>query len=188
MPSHDPALFPPLADEEMSAAQSRLVESYRRGDFLSNVVRVFARHTELFAAYKPFGLFAMRGSSLPPRLRELAILRIGVLNHCDYEWSHHVEISRAAGVPDEVIERVRRGSADPAWSEAERAVLVATEALHARADVPAPAMAELARWLLPQQVFELVATVGNYVMITMILNTFEVPLEPGYVRLDGTAA
>ncbi|MGH3281572.1 MAG: carboxymuconolactone decarboxylase family protein [Trebonia sp.] len=66
---------------------------------------------------------------MDPRLRELVILRIAVLNRADYEWHAHESVARQCGIPDAEITAVRHGPEHPDFESAERAVLAYTDAM-----------------------------------------------------------
>ena len=89
----------PLAPEEMPA---EIAEMF--GDFpLLNIFRTIAHHPELMKRWMVFGNHVLGNSSLSPRDRELAILRVGSRCRSGYEWSQHVRIALDAGLSEEEI-------------------------------------------------------------------------------------
>ena len=117
---------------------------------------------------------AIRGDlSLPPRLRELAILSIAVLNRADYEWiQHEKEFLAVGGRADQLsaIRGPRTALADVRrFDEAERATLALTYEM-TRDIVVTEATMRRVRALLPnQQVVELVGTIAGYNMVSRFL-------------------
>ncbi|QIY93650.2 carboxymuconolactone decarboxylase family protein [Streptomyces sp. S1D4-11] len=74
----------------------------------SNVLGLFAQHPELATAFLGYNRYLLGGgSTLSPRTRELAILRVAWRRRCQYEWVQHVLIARKAGVTDEEIDAIR---------------------------------------------------------------------------------
>jgi alkylhydroperoxidase family enzyme len=67
-----------------------------------------ARHPDLAKAFLTFSYLTYR-STLPPRIRETAILRVAHRTGCAYEWVHHVGFGKEAGLTDEDIAAIRRG-------------------------------------------------------------------------------
>ena len=120
-----------------------------------------------------------RHNDLPPRERELAILRIGFLCRSGYEWAQHEAIALRAGVTPQEVARVKLGPEAPAWSAADRSVLAATDELHDGQFISDPTWAELAAHFTEKQCMDLVFTVAQYTQVSMILNTFGVQLDPG---------
>src|SRR5688572_13271284 len=103
-----PPRLPPLAPDQLSDDQRELVDMFG-GEQALNIFKTLVRHPGLFRKWLPFGGKLLQGAKLPPRERELVILRTAVLCGADYEWAQHVAIARTAGVTDEEIERVAAG-------------------------------------------------------------------------------
>src|SRR5262249_24116757 len=96
-----------------------------------------------------------------------------------YEWVQHVPIAQATGATAAQVAALERGqiTAD-AFDAVERAVLrFATEVL---CDVRASeaAFTEIAQHLSPQEIVELIVTVGHYMLTPRILETAAVALDP----------
>jgi len=169
----------PLAEEAIDAdTRTR----FGAGPML-NIFRTLAHHPKLMKRWLVFGNHVLAKSTLAPRERELAILRVGWLCRAGYEWGQHVAIAREAGLRDEEIERVPRGPDAPGWSPLERAVLRAADELHEDQFVSDATFAELASHYDERQLLDLVFTVGQYHLVSMALNTFGVQPEPGSPRL-----
>ena len=80
-----------------------------------NIFRVMMNHPALTRRWTVFAGHVLQKQTLPPRERELLILRIGWLNQSAYEWAQHVEIAKRAGVTPEDVEQVKQGPA-ASWS------------------------------------------------------------------------
>ena len=68
-----------------------------RPDF--NIYKTLAHHVDLYNRWSPLGRFVLDGSSLPPREREMVMLRMGWLCQSEYEWAQHARIAQSAGRP-----------------------------------------------------------------------------------------
>ncbi len=145
-----------------------------------NIFKTLAHHPKLAGAFGRWGNQILFKSSLTPRDRELAILRVGWLCRAAYEWGHHVAIARDnAGMTDADIERARVGPL--AGSEADDDVLLrAVDELVGDHFISPATWALLARRYTEIQLIDLVFTVGQYTMVSMALNSFGVQLEEGY--------
>ncbi len=111
-----------------------------------NVFATLVRHQDLYRRWMPFANHVLFKSSLPPREREMAILRIGWLCRSGYEFHQHTRIGKQAGLSDAEIERLKSGADAPGWTEAESALLRAVDELHgdqfiSDADLAAPRQA-----------------------------------------------
>lgn len=112
-------------------------------------------------------------SAVPPRLRELVILRVATLNRAPYEFAAHLPHARAAGLPDAAIEAVRGGAAYDFDAEA-REVLALTDAMTRDVQVPDAVMAPILARYEPRVAVELVATVAAYNMVSRFLEALAI--------------
>lgn len=176
---------------------------YRRAEDLAEADRdLLARPINLFRAlaHNPDGLRAFHGvgewirygGQLDARLRELAILRVGYVTRCAYEFSHHVRVGRDFGLTDEDIELVRR----PAGAEADDGAAVVIQAATEITEdlgLADETWQRLAGLLGDAVAVELVLVVAHYCAVVRVLNSLKVDVEPdyeGYLRefpLDGPA-
>ncbi|MFB4309661.1 carboxymuconolactone decarboxylase family protein [Actinomadura sp. GTD37] len=171
--------LPPLPedewDDETRAALAVLLPERRlnprgAGDALATL----ARYPALTRAFLTFSRHVMLDSTLPPRLRELAILRVARRRGCAYEWSHHVRLAAKAGLAPDEIEDAGRGEAAGAL---EKAVLAAVDELDGDSAVSEGTWAALGGHLDERQRMDLVFTVGAYCLMAMAFNTFGVEPE-----------
>ncbi len=166
---------PPLPLEEIP---EELRVRLGGGGPVLNIFRTLARHPKLLKRWLVFGGHVLSKSTLPPRERELVILRIGWLCRSGYEWGQHVVIGRHVGLGDEEIERIAEGPEAPGWSDDDRALLRAVDELHDDAFVADATWKALAARWNTQQLMDLVFTVGQYNLVSMALNTLGVQLDP----------
>jgi 4-carboxymuconolactone decarboxylase len=169
----------PLSDEEMDAT---LPEAKLGGPTL-NIFGTLARHPKLLKAWFPFGNHVLFENSLTPREREIVILRVGWLSRSGYEWGQHVVIGRREGLDDADFDRIREGPDAEGWSDTERALLRATDELHGDAFVSDATWQSLGP-LPDEQRLDLVFTVGQYMLVSMALNTLGVQIDEGYGGLE----
>jgi alkylhydroperoxidase family enzyme len=142
-------------------------------------IRTMLIHPELFQAQMTMGI-ALAGGSLPPRERELAILRNAWLCGAPYEWGEHVNIARdRCGMSAEDVERCTQGSAAEGWTEHERAVLKGVEEFHADHALSNETWNVLAKSWDQKQLMEFPILIGSYIMTALQQNTIRMPLEAG---------
>jgi len=173
----------PLPDEQIDPEVLGRIRQGPTGGTVLNIFRTLANHPGLMKRWLVFGNHVLGKSTLPAREREIAILRIGFLCRSGYEWGQHVAIGKAVGLSDEEIARIAEGAEAPGWSASDRALLRATDELHADAFISDATWAELASSLSTQQLMDLVFTVGQYNLVSMALNSFGVQPEPGLAPL-----
>jgi alkylhydroperoxidase family enzyme len=118
------------------------------------------------------------------RERELVIDRTCALAGCEYEWGVHVAIfAEAAQLSgEEVAATAAEGSAASCWTPAERALLQAAEALHARATLTDQEFNELRTHYDEPQVLEILLLCGFYRTVAYVANGLALPLEATAAR------
>ncbi|HJY39194.1 MAG TPA: carboxymuconolactone decarboxylase family protein, partial [Steroidobacteraceae bacterium] len=141
------------------------------------VFATLVRHQDLYRRWLPFANHVLFKSSLPAREREMAILRIGWLCRCGYEFHQHTRIGKASGLSDQEIERLQSDPAAAGWSEAESALLQAVDDLHGDQFIKDATWERLSKHYDTHQVIDLVFAVGQYTLVSMALNTFGVQIE-----------
>lgn len=137
------------------------------------------RHPRLYYNQVKLGLDLNRYGALPPRERELVILRTAWLVRSPFEWGEHVTFGKKLGLTSEEIERITQGSAAEGWSEHDRAVLRGVEELHFDHALSDATWTALAKSWNEQQLIELPGLVGSYTLTAMIFNSLRVGLMPG---------
>ena len=162
--------------------ESNLTEAQR--DLLAsrsslNIYRTLAHHPDLYNRWSPLGQFILNGSSISPRHREMAMLRMGWLCQSPYEWSQHARIAKAAaGMTEAEIRHIAEGPSAIGWSDIDRAVLTMTDELRYDAMISDETWVNLRKVYSDKQVMELLFTAGQYQLVSMALNTLGIQLEP----------
>jgi 4-carboxymuconolactone decarboxylase len=169
----------PLEPAEWTDEQREVLAPFAGRDHVPNIFTTLAHHPQLLKRWLVFATHILQKSSLPPREREMLILRIGWLCRSEYEWGQHVQIGKGSGLDDADIARISAGPNAPGWTEAESALLRATDELHRDARIGDATWAVLSRYFDTQQILDLVFTVGNYNLVSMALNTLGVRLDAG---------
>jgi alkylhydroperoxidase family enzyme len=174
----------PLAPEQFGKEAQEIAESMRAffGSKEAGVPKTFAtmaKHPGLYRGQMKLGLELNRKGKLPPREREMVILRTAWLVRSPFEWGEHVGYGKKLGLTGEEIERITHGSTAPGWSEHDRAVLRAVEELIGDYAVSDETWKILARSWNEQQLIELPGLVGSYTLTAMIYNTLRFGLLEG---------
>ena len=105
---------------------------------------------------------------LDPQLRELAILRTGIVGDSRFEYSQHMKVARTANIPEDKLAAIKGWTTSGLFSPAERAVMAATDELLARNLVEDATFAELKRHLSDPQILELFYAIGLWRMHGLI--------------------
>jgi AhpD family alkylhydroperoxidase len=151
-----------------------------------NALSTLVHHPALTKAFLRFNTHLTFSSTLPPRVRELAILRVAHRRGCAYEWTHHVTLAKEAGLRDDEIAAVRRGSDGWAAGEFERAVLNGVDELDEKSQLSDQTWAALGERLNDRERMDYIFTVGCYTLLAMAFNTFGVQPEDTAEGADET--
>jgi 4-carboxymuconolactone decarboxylase len=130
---------------------------------------------DLADKWQHFGAALRYGTSLPPRLSELAILVTAQAWACQLEWHLHEGYARGAGLEQAIIDSVKAGvrpQADAAALDVYDYCDELQRLKRVSEDVYQRALARLGTI----GVVELTALSGYYTMVAMTLNAHEFPL------------
>jgi alkylhydroperoxidase family enzyme len=146
------------------------IRARRAGGKLLNLDRMLLQSPAFAQGWNAmFG--TIRGKlAVPGKLRELAIMSIGVINKADYEWFQHEGEFLKAGGTKEQLQALKNPTAALTdakhFDEAERAALALTWEM-TRNIVVKPATMKRIRAVLPDpQVVELIGTIAGYNMVS----------------------
>jgi alkylhydroperoxidase family enzyme len=142
------------------------------------ILRTLAHDEPLLAPFLGWAAALAGRGALARRDSELLALRAAHLCRSAYEWAHHVEYGRTAGLSDDEIARVRAGPEALGWSERDRRLLRAADELHATQQLSDRTWQELRAEFGDPQLVEIPLVVGHYTMLSMLANATGVPLEP----------
>lgn len=178
--------------EKVQIATCRLIGGIRGIDDMSpppvetipEIMFTLCRFPELWQAVMDVTI-PLQGpaSKLPHRERKIAILRTGWLCGAPYEFGEHVGQAKRLGFTEAEIEAVVVGSAHPAWTDHERAVLEAVEELHESAMICDDTWSALARGFDEAQLFEFLILVGQFTATAYFQNALRLRLESNNVGL-----
>lgn len=141
-----------------------------------NVNRMMAHAPTLMVAYSKLGAALLRKGALEPTLRELVILRIGVLCDSDYEWYQHVSVGRAVGLPDGKINAMKSGDFS-LLTDREKIAVAYAEEIKAQGRVGDATFDRARAEFSPGELVELNLVTGFYIMTAGHLLTLEIEKE-----------
>jgi alkylhydroperoxidase family enzyme len=142
-----------------------------------NVLGTFAHHPELTSAFMQFNAHVLYRSTLSPRQRELAVLRVAALRDATYEWEQHARMALDCDIDEAEVARVADGPDAPGWSPIDQAMLRAVDELVDDATITDTTWAVLRGALDDRQVLDLIFTVGTYDLLAMALRVCGTPLD-----------
>jgi alkylhydroperoxidase family enzyme len=171
---------PTVSPEKLQGEARQILDRSALNGRTLNIFTTLIHHPKLMKRWQVFGTHVLNKSTLPPRERELLILRIGWLCRCEYEFGQHVVIGKQAGLSDEEIERITRGPDAAGWEPFDATLLRAADELHADAFLSDETWQALAQRYDTRQMIDVVFTVGQYNLVSMALNSLGVQLDEGF--------
>ncbi len=175
--------IPPISlakADDKAKEQLERVSQFRGNDVtVLNVFGTLGQHPELLRRWLVFANHVLSGSTLPGRIRELAILRVGWLCGSPYEWGQHIIIAGKEGITDVEIHEIAIGPDAPGWAPNEAAVLRAADELHFISTISDQTWGTLADSYSQQQCMDLVFAIGQYHLVSFALNAFGVERDDG---------
>jgi 4-carboxymuconolactone decarboxylase len=170
-------LVPADPDDEITA---EVFDVFRReGREPIVLYRALANAPRMLRAYSTLARGLRYDAKSPRALRELCILRTAQLVGSEYEWSHHRVMAEKAGVSPEKLATLAAWRDSDVFDDAERAVLRATEEIHAIA-LSDDAFADLERALGREQTVEIVLLASFYESVARMIQALGIEVEPEY--------
>jgi 4-carboxymuconolactone decarboxylase len=142
-------------------------------------LRAALHRPELADKWQQLGELLRYRISLPPAVREIAILVTARRWNCQVEWFMHAIAAKQSGVPADVIEDIRQGRRPSGADEKALAVHDFSAELTVRGTVGQSIYDRIRRDWGDVGVVELTALIGYYTMVAMTLNAHEIPLPDG---------
>lgn len=182
---------PPLEPADWNDETAELLERFTRpgadgSPRLLNIFKTLAHNPHLLRRWTVFANHILFKSSLPPRDRELVILRIGWQCKAEYEWGQHVVIGKREGLSSADIEAIAQGPDAPGLNSWDATLLRAADELHGDAMLSDASWSALGERYSNEQLIDLVFTIGQYNLVSMALNTFGVQLDEGIAGFEET--
>jgi 4-carboxymuconolactone decarboxylase len=154
---------------ELAEMEARIMASRGR---ISPLYQVLLNSPAVVEGWEAMLTAIRQKTSLTPRVREMVILRVAVLNRAPYEFEAHVPHARSAGIPDALIDQLRQDvppDAIAGLDDGERDVLALTDAMTRDIEVPDACFDPVNKRFGSQGTLELAATVAAYNMVSRFL-------------------
>ena len=170
--------LPALSVEEMTPQQREVHDRIvgRRGR-LGGPYPVWLRNPQLCERAEALGAYVRFESSLPLKLRELSILLTARFWDAQYSWNAHVDTAVAAGISRDAVDAIA-GKREPAFAEADERIFYQFSMELLRDPYVSEKTFEGARQQFGESgVVDIVASIGSFSMLAMVLNAFLVDLK-----------
>ncbi len=168
----------PLTDAEMTPEQAAVVKPVK-SDMVLNIMRTLGRAPKALVGFKAWGGYVLSpDNDLSERQVEILTMRTVYRCRAGYAWTQHVRTAPRRGIAPEEIVRLK-GAGAAGWGEHDATLVQAADELHDDQFVSDATWGRLRAFLSEKQCMDVVFVVGHYTQISMMLNSFGVPLDPG---------
>ncbi len=167
--------YPELSGREAEPLVERIKRE--RGGKLLNLYKMLLHSPPLAEGWLAFFTAVRQRATLRARYRELAILRIAVLNGADYEFEAHAPFALREGVGQAALDELRSGRMPDELGADDRAVLAYTDSMTRDIHVPDDVFARVREHLDEAHVVELTATVAAYNCVSRFLEALRIDPE-----------
>ncbi len=184
------ARLPPLDPAMLSGRQKELFDKIASGPRgrVAGPFNVLLQCPGVVDPVQELGRYLRFDGVLPGHLRELAILVAARFWTAQFEWHAHARMAREEGLDAAVIEAIAAGATPPLATPEENAVYNFCRELHGNHALGDDSYAQAVETLGQEGVIELTVLSGYYTLISMILNTFEIPPPDGTAPPLGPAS
>ena len=143
-----------------------------------NIHRMLGHSGPLADAFVRLATTLRYESELDPALREIAILRVGVLSGATYEVTAHRVHARNAGLSEPQVAAVEAGEAgSAALTPLQQGVMRFTDDIVANVRASDATFQPLQAALPPRSLVELVVAIGFYMAACRFLETFDIDVH-----------
>jgi alkylhydroperoxidase family enzyme len=148
-----------------------------RGGKMLNLYRMLLHSPPLAEGWLAFFTAVRQKGTLAGRHRELAIMRIAVLNGADYEFDAHVPFALAEGLTRAQLDALRANAVPEGLTEADRAVIAYADAMTREVHVGDEVFARVRSQFAERELVELTVTIAGYNCVSRFLEAMKIEHE-----------
>ncbi len=173
--------FPQLTIDQLSEAQKPLGEQVMKVSSVGLAGPYNPMMRSPVLGQRLFDLFHYLRweTSVPTKLNEFAILIIGRQWRSQVEWYAHAPLAQKAGLSPDIIAELKASKRPSSMAEDEALVYDFVTELTTTQKVSDETYARAKKIFNDQQIVDLTAVAGNYVMVAMLLGMAEESTPPG---------
>jgi len=146
----------------------------QRGGKLLNLYRMLLHSPPVAAGWLALLTAIRQQCVLDARYRELAIMRVAIVNGAQYEYAQHEPHALAAGLPESELADLEQWTSFDGWAPTDRAVLAYTDAMTREIKVPEATFEAVRAQFSEREIVELTATIGAYNLVSRFLEALQV--------------
>jgi alkylhydroperoxidase family enzyme len=154
------------------------IKGARQGRLI-NIYRLMLHSPALANAWFDLNQAVRYGTEIDGQCRELAVIRVSVLNDVEYvQRAHGPAYALKEGLTPEQVTAIANWQPSKLFSEQQRALLAYTDAMTRDIEVADAVYLEVRKHFSERQTVELTMLIGAYNMLTRFLKALKVDPEP----------
>jgi alkylhydroperoxidase family enzyme len=170
-----------LIDEKNHPELSDLIAKIRgaRGGRLLNIYRLMLHNPALASAWFELNQAARYKTELDGQSRELAVMRVAILNGVEYILrAHGPSYALKEGLTAAQVDALASWQQSTLFSDQHRALLAYADAMTRDIEVSDTVFAELKKYYDERRTVELTMLIGAYNMLSRVLKALQIDPEP----------
>lgn len=181
-----------LDPEKMPPAQRALHDKIagKRGK-VGAPYQVWLNSPEVCEIVESLGAYLRWKSAMAPKYRELSLMIAARFSDAQYSWNAHFDAAVKEGIMPETLKAIAEHREPPFNDDEERVFYNFTTEILKNHFVKQETFDAAQKAFGTQGLVDIVASIGNFTMLGMLLNTFEVDLQkdvpPPYPDIQGYA-
>jgi 4-carboxymuconolactone decarboxylase len=140
--------------------------------------QVWLNSPELCERVEAVGAYLRWDSAMAPKYRELSLLIAARFFDAQYSWNAHVDAAIKEGIRPETLQAIAERRAPPFNDDEERLFYTFAMEILENHFVKQETFDAARKAFGAQGIVDIVGAIGNFSMLAMLLNTFEVDLQP----------
>lgn len=174
--------FQIIAPEQMTARQTEVAAAIAggprggiRGPFLALI-----HHPELADRVQSLGEHLRYGAAISPANIEFVVLIVARHMNCQYEWFAHARIARTTtDLAESIISALQVGQTPGDLTQEQAALYTFCKEQLAHGQASDATYEAAFNYFARAGILDIIAIIGYYSMIAMVLNTSQIPLPEG---------
>ena len=146
-----------------------------------NLYKAVANSPKVLLNFIRLGNSIVGRMGLPPKWRELVILRVAKLTNSEYEWAQHTSMALEMGISRGQLNAIADWGNSSKFNDEERAILQYTDEVTQNVSVTDSTFSTLKKFFDEQAIVELTLTAGYYGMIARVLVPLQVEVDEGTI-------
>ena len=159
----------------IDGSTTRHDESTQRG---KAALGTLAHHPALAMRWIEVTKQILRSSSLTDRHREILVLRTVAIRKSQFQWEEQRSVAARCGLDAETVGRIVAGPDASGWEPLEEALVRVVDELVDEGCISEPTWLVLSSHFGPQQLLDMIFTVGAYETNCLMARSFDLDVEP----------